>query len=135
MCPYTSTGLEYADFLLGDAGSWNASVSPEYGARFKSPQFFAQDDFKVRPNLTLNLGLRYQFNRGWSEIHNNEASFDPTVANPAANPITGQTGTLGAYWFGTTGANGRRDLIAPVDSTFLPRVGVSWAPRPDTTIR
>jgi len=135
VCPDTSTGLEYADFLLGYAGNWSASLSPEYGARFKSPQVFAQDDFKVRPNLTLNLGLRYQYNSGWGEAHNNEASWDPTVANPAANPFTGQTGTLGAYWFGTTGANGRRKLIAPVGNIWLPRVGFSWAPRPDTTIR
>ncbi len=134
-CPDSSTGLEYADFLLGYASNWNANVSPEYGARFKNPQFFGQDDYKIRPNLTLNLGLRYQFNRGWSEVRNNEASFDPTVANPAANPFTGQTGTLGAYWFGTTHANGRTNLIAPVGDTFLPRVGASWAPRPDITVR
>lgn len=128
MCPDTSTGLEYADFLLGYASNWSANISPEYGARFKNPQIFAQDDFKIRPNLTLNLGLRYQFNTGWSEVHGNEASFDPTVTNPANN-------SLGAWWFGTTHANGRRQLIAGVHDTFLPRVGASWAIRPDTTIR
>jgi hypothetical protein len=135
MCPDTSTGLEYADFLLGYASSWNASYSPEYGARFKSPQVFAQDDYKVRPNLTLNLGLRYQYYSGWGEVHNNEASWDPTVTNPAPNPFTGQTNTLGAYWYGTTGANGRKKLIDSVGNIWLPRVGASWAPRPDITVR
>ena len=70
------------------------AVSPEYGARLKSPQVFVQDDFKVRPNLTINLGLRYQINHGWNEVTGNMSSFDPTVINPA-------TDTPGAYWFGT----------------------------------
>ena len=75
--------MEYADFLLGYAQSWNAGISPEYGARLKTPQVFVQDDWKVRPNLTLNLGLRYQINHGWNEVHQNMSSFDPTVLNPA----------------------------------------------------
>ncbi len=135
MCPDTTTGLEYADFLLGYSSSWSASVDPEYGARFKSPQFFFQDDYKVLPNLTLNLGLRYQFNRGWTALKGNMASFDPTVPNPAVNPFTGAANTLGAYWFGTTHANGRTRLLAPVNNTFLPRFGASWAPRANMTIR
>jgi len=127
-CTVPGTGFEYADFLLGYINSWNASVSPEYGARLKSPQMFVQDDIKVRPNLTVNLGLRYQINHGWNEIHGNIASFDPNVTNPA-------DGTLGAYWFGETKANGRTALEANVYNTFLPRVGVSWAVRPNMTVR
>lgn len=122
------TGLDYADFLLGDAANWYAGVSPEYGARLKAPQVFVQDDWKIRPNLTLNLGVRYQIRKGWSEVHGNEATFDPTVINPA-------NGKLGAYWFGTTAANGRTSLQAPAYKTFLPRVGFSWLPFPTTTIR
>ncbi len=38
--PTPNTGLDYADFLLGYADSWGAKVSPEYGARLKSPQVF-----------------------------------------------------------------------------------------------
>src|SRR5216684_1905672 len=127
-CTVPGTGFEYADFLLGYINSWNASVSPEYGARLKSPQMFVQDDFKVRPNLTLNLGLRYQINHGWNEVTGNMDTFDPTVINPATN-------TPGAYWFGETHANGRRSLQANVYNTFLPRVGFAWAMRPNTTIR
>jgi hypothetical protein len=126
--PDTGTGLDYADFLLGIPDSWSANVSPEYGGRLKSPQVFFQDDWKLRPNLTINLGLRYQARLGWSEVHGNEATFDPTVQNPA-------TGTLGAFWYGTTKANGRTQLQANEYKTFLPRVGFSWLPHPDMTVR
>jgi Carboxypeptidase regulatory-like domain/TonB dependent receptor len=127
-CPIPQTGLEYADFLLGKAQSWNASFSPEFGGRLKSPQTFVQDDIKVHPNLTVNLGLRYQINHGWNEVHGNEASFDPTVINPATN-------SLGAYWYGKTHANGRTSIQANVFNDFMPRVGFSWLPNPNTTIR
>jgi hypothetical protein len=123
-----NTGLEYADFLLGLADKWNAQVSPEYGARFKTPQVFIQDDYKIRPNLTVNLGLRYQINHGWNDVRNNEAIFDPTVVNPATN-------TPGAFWYASTHVNGRKSLQADVDNTFLPRVGFSWLPSPNTTVR
>ena len=96
----SQTGLAYADFLLGQTQSWSANDTPEYGGRLKLPQMFVQDDYKLRPNLTVNLGLRYQIQTGWSEVKGNEASFDPTVQNPA-------TGTLGAMWYGSTHANGR----------------------------
>ena len=124
----TATGSSYADFLIGDAGYWGASVSPEFGGRYKTPQFFVQDDYKVMPNLTLNLGVRYEIQHGWNEVHQNMESFDPTILNPA-------TGTLGAMWFGTTHTNGRRSLQATVWSDVLPRLGFAWAPKPTTTIR
>jgi TonB dependent receptor len=126
--PNTTTGLEYADFLLGYAQSWNAGVSPEYGARLKSPQMFIQDDWKLKPNLTINVGLRYQINHGWNETHGNEDVFDPTIVN------TGN-GTLGGIWYGSTHTNGRTSLQDDVYNTFLPRVGFSWLPRNDMTIR
>jgi hypothetical protein len=127
-CPVPGTGLEYADFLLGLAQNWSAGVTPEYGGRLKSPQMFVQDDYKIRPNLTINLGLRYQINHGWSEVHGNEDSFDPAVLNPATN-------TLGAYWYGSTHANGRTSLQANKFNTIMPRVGFSWLPHPNTTFR
>jgi hypothetical protein len=135
-CTVPGTGFEYADFLLGYVNNWSALSSPEYGARLKSPQFFVQDDFKIRPNLTLNLGLRYQINHGWNEVRGNIASFDPTVTNCSPiPPATTCTGPLGAAWFGSTHANGRTALEANKFNTFLPRIGFSWAIRPNTTVR
>jgi len=123
----TTTGTPYADFLLGQTQAWNAGVTPEYGGREKLPQIFIQDDYKVKSNLTVNLGLRYQIQTGWSEVKGNEASFDPTVQNPVSN-------TLGGIWFGSTHANGRTHLQKPVYDTFLPRVGFSYLLNPVTTI-
>ncbi|HEV2397184.1 MAG TPA: TonB-dependent receptor [Candidatus Sulfotelmatobacter sp.] len=127
-CTVPDTGFEYADFLLGYINNWSANESPEYGARLKSPQMFVQDDYKLRPNLTINLGLRWQINHGWNEVHGNIVNFDPTITNPATN-------TPGAAWYASTHTNGRTALEANVYDTFLPRVGFSWAPRPNTTVR
>jgi Carboxypeptidase regulatory-like domain/TonB dependent receptor len=124
----SSTGVAYADFLLGQTQNWSANETPEYGGRLKLPQLFVQDDYKVRPNLTLNLGLRYQIQTGWSDTKGNETSFDPTIENAA-------TGTLGAMWYGTTQANGRSRIQKSVYDTFLPRVGFSYQLNQLTTIR
>jgi len=121
----TAQKVGYADFLLGQVQAWSANNTPIVGARQKTPQFFAQDDFKVRPNLTVNLGLRYEWRRGWSEIGNRLAAFDPTIVNPVTN-------TLGATWF--QGDHGRNTLEAPVH-VFLPRVGFSWNVRPKWSVR
>ena len=124
----SSTGAAYADFLLGQTQSWSANETPEYGGRLKLPQLFVQDDYKIRSNLTVNLGLRYQIQTGWSEVNGNEASFDPTVQNPA-------TGTPGAMWYGSTHANGRTRIQNSVYNTVLPRLGFSYLLDPNTTIR
>lgn len=117
--PNGSGGLGYADFLLGEVASWNASNTPIVGFREKVPQFFVQDDFKVTPKLTLNLGLRYQIQRGWSEVANRIGDFDPNITNPATN-------TPGAMWFG--GQDGRTHLENTIYDIFLPRVGFAYSP-------
>jgi hypothetical protein len=124
----SSGGWAMADFMLGYAGAWNASVTPEYGSRLKSPQMFIQDDYKIRPNLTVNAGVRYQINHGWNEVRGDEDTFDPNVVNSA-------DGTLGGMWFGQTHANGRTSMEANVLNIFLPRVGFSWLPDSKTTLR
>jgi hypothetical protein len=124
----TSTGSPYADFLLGYANSWSASFSPEYGGRLKSPAVFVQDDVKVTPKLTVNLGLRWSGTTGWSEIQGNARSFDPTITNPVTN-------APGAMWYASTAANGRRALQASVWDTFLPRVGAAYQLGTNWTVR
>ena len=120
--------MAYADFLLGQMNYWYANNSPEYGGRQKDPQVFVQDDYKIRPNLTVNLGLRYQIQTGWTEVKGNMATWDPTVQNPT-------DGSLGAIWYGTSKAHGRNRLQSSVYDIVLPRVGFSWQAHPNTVFR
>jgi Carboxypeptidase regulatory-like domain len=122
----TSNGLGYADFLSGLPNSWGTNVPPAYGARVWNFQAFVQDDYKIRPNLTLNLGLRYMIQPGWTEVHNRIANFDPTLINPA-------TGTLGAMWY--AGQDGRKSLEKTVYDVFAPRIGFAWEPRNHWSVR
>ncbi len=122
----SGSGAGWADFLLGDVQSWGANNSPLFGGRQKSPQVFVQDDFKLRPNLTLNLGLRYQIQRGWSEVHGRMGDFDPTIFNTVS-------GSYGAMWFAP--ANHRTQAQANVYSGVLPRIGFAYTVHGDTVIR
>ncbi|MBV9267504.1 MAG: TonB-dependent receptor, partial [Acidobacteriaceae bacterium] len=124
--PFVPGGVAYADFLLGYVDNWSASNTPNVGMRQKSPQFFVQDDVKVRPNLTLNLGLRYQIQGSWHEVANRIGDFDPTIVNPVTN-------TPGAMWFAPN--HGRNSIESPIYNIVLPRVGFSWSPINNWVVR
>jgi len=107
----------YVDFLLGDVQQWSTSTQPEHGMRAKNPSFFAQDDIKLRPNLTVNLGLRVEVHGGMSEVKNNMGGFDPTLTNPVTN-------TPGSIWF--AGLNGARTQSFETKAIAMPRLGFAW---------
>ena len=127
----SSTGAGLADFLLGSPGSWSDGWTPEDGSRTGNAQAFAQDDFKITSKLTLNLGIRWLAQRGYSEQFNRIGTFDPTITNPADN-------TLGAVWYGGQPIgirNGGRALQATKYDNFEPRIGFAWAPKNNWVVR
>ena len=127
-----ATGTGFADFLLGVPNTWSDGWTPADGNRTGNAQAFAQDDFKITPKLTLNFGIRWLQQRGYTEEFKRLGSFDPTITNPA-------DGTLGAMWYGGQRAgiraNGNDALQATIWSNFEPRLGFAWSPRNNTSIR
>ena len=123
---YTNGGVGYADFLLGDVQSWSTQTQPEHGMRARNPSFFVQDDIKLRPNVTVNLGVRSETHGGMSEVHNNIGGFDPTLTNPVTN-------TLGSIWVG--GLNGARTQSFQTKTKVMPRLGIAWQPTNDWVVR
>jgi len=133
-----TTGAGLADFLLGDVQSWQAKNQSTSYARLKSPQLFIQDDYKIRPNFTLNLGLRYVATTGFTEINNNLGGFDPNLTlvctlDSQGKPCGALNGSLGSLWFAPQ--DNRTSLQKPVRAIFLPRIGFAWSLRNDTVVR
>lgn len=121
----SDTGEGYADFLLGEVSSWGMNAQAIVGGRMWNAQAFVQDDYKIRPNLTLSFGLRFSRTSGWSEVANRLSTLDFGIVNPG-------TGRPPAMWYG--GQNGRTTLEDPVNF-FAPRLGFAWSPYRKWSIR
>ena len=117
----SETGVDFADFLLGVPSQYNQSqLQPFYG-RNKYVGGFAQDNWRVRKNLTLNYGLRWDRIEPWYEKYNQIATFEPgrqSVVFPGAPP--------GILFPGDPGVP--RTLAPPGNRDLAPRVGLAWSP-------
>ncbi len=133
-----TTGAGLADFILGDVQNWSATNQAVSYARLKSPQLFVQDDIKLKPNFTLNLGLRYVATTGFTEINNSLGGFDPNIplicsVDVNGTPCGSLNGQLGSLWFAPQ--DNRTSLQKPIYNIFLPRVGFAWSFMHDTVLR
>ena len=101
-------------FLLGSPQNGIILVGdPTSVSRTHSYAGFVQDDWRVKPRLTLNLGLRYEYSGRPSERNNYIANFDPN-ADPATTPAITQVG------------GGFPPMWKADWTNFAPRVGVAW---------
>ena len=114
----------YADFLLGDVQAWNTQTYGKHYMRAKNPSFFAQDDIKLRRNLTINLGVRSETHGGSTEKYNNAGGFDPTLADPVASTAQYPVNSMGSIWF--AGLNGARTQSFETKTIVMPRLGFAW---------
>jgi len=83
------TGSSFASYLLGLPDSTNRSNSQELKLRNFAFSPYIQDDIKLTPKLTVNLGLRWDIMVPFTEVHNNIVFFDPNIQNPAADNLPG----------------------------------------------
>jgi len=135
-CPNISgavTDNYWADFLFGTTNNYSLANLFVAHLRQTLHSAYAQDDFKVDPKLTLNLGLRWEYGSPYSEQHNYISNFDPIsqtvlTITPGAVAGNGITPYSGSGVYGNT-------LVNPDLNDFAPRLGFAYAATPRTSIR
>jgi len=120
--PVAGTGFDFADFLLGTPQSssirfgdtstyFRASVMDGYG----------MEDWRVRSNLTLNFGLRYEFFTPYQEKYGHMANLDIAPGFTAVAVVTpDETGPYSGKF--------PAGLVNPDKNNFSPRIGIAWKP-------
>ncbi len=149
----TGTGNAFADFMLGYCKRCEVSVSlatAEFRAR--SQYYYIDDSWKVKPNLTVNIGLRYEYSPPWLDktgrlvnIFVPFADNTPNVADRSRHPVFIRQGS-GDFYEGLslrfnpliqTARDGRlgERLVNDDKNDFAPRIGVAWSPTNKWTVR
>jgi hypothetical protein len=106
------TGDSLADFLLGL--TYSSTIGATAGTvylNFQGQDYFVQDDWKIKPNLTLNLGLRYEYDKPVYSPHNTTSNF-----------------SLSQQQFLAAGGSNPTSIYDPDYNNFAPRFGFSWQP-------
>lgn len=142
------TFRDFADFLTGTLGSDRSSgtlLDGETNRHFRSRQagLYAQDNFKLKPNLTVNLGVRWDWDGPLYETNGLLTNFYPQdfgydLATDSFNPVNGTPG-IGIVVAGNNKTLGTKGVS---DSTltgrqwgFAPRIGVAWSPKKNFVVR
>ncbi|HLJ16904.1 MAG TPA: TonB-dependent receptor [Bryobacteraceae bacterium] len=129
----TAAGFGFASFLLGATASGTAKINARETFATKYYAGFVQDDFHVSSKLTLNLGLRYDYETPRTDRFNNLDFFNPTVSNPIGQQV-GLPGLRGGLEY--VGVNGNpREQANPDRNNFAPRFGFAYNVTPKTVIR
>lgn len=137
-------GQQLASMMIGlpTTGQIDVNVAATTSAKYFA--LFVQDNWRVRPHLTLNLGVRYEHDQPTTESHNKSVSgFDTTTVSPinsavqtafAANPASSVT--LGTIVGGLMFANATSPaLYQTTADNFSPRIGFAWSPQAKSSVR
>lgn len=116
------SGNAAADFLLGQLASvGGASPIQEQGGLQTNTYYFVQDDWRIHPRLTLNIGLRYEVTPPWAHPHNFQATLRPGQQSQMI-----KTAPLGLVFPGDPGIP--RGTVPTDKNNFAPRFGFAWDP-------
>jgi hypothetical protein len=116
----SGTGNAFADFLLGYLYKSSIEVQSDYlKVHTWADALYAQDDWKFKRNLTLNLGVRWQFDPSWTSPNHDLASFNPYTLTWTQNGLNGAPeGSIETHW-----------------KEFAPRIGFEWNVRSGLVVR
>jgi len=124
--PY-GTGNDIADFLLGLPNEYFQRAATSVSPRRILSGFYFQGDVKLRPDITLTLGVRYELNSTWSEADGHMATFRPGAkssvfpAAPAGMLFPGDVDPR-------TGTAMSNALNSPDRNNLAPRIGLAFSP-------
>jgi hypothetical protein len=122
----------WAAFLLGDPSTGSLVRQTTVALSQWVTGLYAQDDWRLTNDLTINLGARWDIETGFKERHNHWADFDPTLTNPISSAIG--INTLGGGQF--LGANGNPSRTSQtLYHAVAPRLGFSYAVTPKIVAR
>ncbi|HEV7512709.1 MAG TPA: carboxypeptidase regulatory-like domain-containing protein [Candidatus Acidoferrum sp.] len=121
-----TTGNGFADFLLGLPDFYSQQSSPAFHERAAGGGVFTQDSWRIRPNVTINYGLRWDYITPWAEEHNQITTFVQGVQSktfpgaPLGYLVPGDPLPNGGHVRPAIG-------LSPLDN-FAPRLGVAYSP-------
>ncbi len=121
-----TTGNDYADFLLGLPDFYSQQSSPSFYERAASGDLFAQDSYRILPNLTFNYGLRWDYVTPWAEKYHQITTF---VLGAQSQTFPGAP--MGYLVPGDVLPDGHKIPagIAPTPlDNFSPRFGLAYSP-------
>lgn len=147
------TGYGFADYMLGYCRLCRAGVSQAI-AQFRGTSYylFVDDTWKIRPNLTLNVGLRYEVTPPWYDrtekfVNVSIPYFDraPNIQDRSRHPVLVRVGEGDFYedvllrfdpaiQVARDGRMGPRGVQTDYND-FAPRLGLAWSPNPKWTVR
>ncbi|GAC1416595.1 MAG: hypothetical protein NVSMB62_06430 [Acidobacteriaceae bacterium] len=133
--PFTTTVADnyFADFLFGTTSTYQLANYFVAHLTRNMHSAYAQDDWKVNPKLTLNLGLRWEYGSPYGELYKNISNFDPatqTVLTTAPGAVAGN-GITPVAQGGVYG----QTLVNPDFKDFGPRVGFAYSADSKTVLR
>jgi hypothetical protein len=111
------------DAAYGEGGNFGGQFDSATGIPFSNRQddrenlggVFVQDDFKIRPNLTINLGVRWSY---FGALYPKQDNQDVMQFGPGANPLAGLNVRVGGA------------LYTPQKTNVSPMIGFAWSPGP-----
>jgi hypothetical protein len=111
-------GFGFANFLLGEVGSGSQGTGLASAGGRNGLNFFINDSIKVTPRLTVNAGLRWDFNTPWHEYNGHWTNFTLDAVNPSWAPLKG------AYQYAASGSDTYEKN--QIYTQFAPYVGAAY---------